>query len=1063
MTEPPGRGELPFVGADRIALVDELLARFDEVARNHTPHWVSLEAATGWGKSRIGHELYRQLAAGRQDNGAYWPSSIAQAVNEGELSSMTADARRKRIYPEVLHPAPGSTPAWFWWGIGCDHRYGTPLQALANDVSQFEAAKSGLEARWRSQASRSTQLRRAISGERGREAVEIGAGEALTAGLAAANMAVPGLGFLVLAGKWGMRSLRKRAPGETAGPVLDVSAAQGVDLVQEIAPGVGQVARDVVPVVIFVEDFHRSDDSLVELLARLLSAGDTGVLIVTTAWPGSVDEPERPCHRLVDRVPIERRSRYTTGSGGEAALCDFEPADVRRLVEQLIPNGSPELLDALVERYSNPLALQLACDSSKLRAALAGGHDAVGVVRGLPREVRRLYEEAWEQLPGPVRSMCMLAALSTPAGVSATEGRGDDRWDDELLTAGAQALPWLDDEMEALDTSLGAVGGSYAWVRVVTEWLRRFHDPIQFDIAQREALDHFDAPVSDLAAFFEAVVARTRLDHPDSDRALHHARLVVALEAEGFVAASDTWRASVDLLCDWLASQPDTASSRQLLALAERAIRLSPERTEAQLTLRALSACALGRLGRMTQATAALEQLLVDQTQVLGPDSLDTLATRNNLASWMGEEGRVEDAVQQLEQLLDDETRVSGPDAASTMTTRNNLAAMLGRAGRVEAAIRQLEALSADQTRVLGAEAFDTLRTVTNLAFWLGEAGRVEEAIHRFEALLADQVRALGADASLTMTSRSYHAFALGRVGRVEEAIHRLEALLADQTRVLGPDAAGTLGTRNDLALMLGRAGRVAEAIAALESLLADQTPVLGPDSPDTLTTRANLGTLLGEAGRVAEAIAALEVLLTDQTRVLGADAPATLRARNNLADMLGRSGRVGEAVAHLEALLPDKIRVLGADAPNTLITRNNLASMLGRSGRAQEAVHHFEQLVADWTRVLGPHAPDTLRTRNDLAHWLGKAGLVKEAVIALELLLADQTRVLGLNAPDTLTTRNNLAALLAKMGRLEEAIHQFETLFMDQARVLGSDAVATLTTRDNLAYVLEEARRPKR
>ncbi len=92
-----GGGELPFVGAQRIDLVEELLCRFDEVSRTRVPQWVPLEAPTGWGKSRIAQEFYGRLAAERQDDGPYWPSSIVESINEDDTL-----ARQQILGPD--HP-----------------------------------------------------------------------------------------------------------------------------------------------------------------------------------------------------------------------------------------------------------------------------------------------------------------------------------------------------------------------------------------------------------------------------------------------------------------------------------------------------------------------------------------------------------------------------------------------------------------------------------------------------------------------------------------------------------------------------------------------------------------------------------------------------------------------------------------------------------------------------------------------------------------------------------------------------------------------------------------------
>jgi hypothetical protein len=75
-------GELEFVGEDRKRLVDELVVRFKEIDAGGAPHWVSLEALPGWGKSRVAHEFYGRLATDHQTHGMYWPQSILEVEQE---------------------------------------------------------------------------------------------------------------------------------------------------------------------------------------------------------------------------------------------------------------------------------------------------------------------------------------------------------------------------------------------------------------------------------------------------------------------------------------------------------------------------------------------------------------------------------------------------------------------------------------------------------------------------------------------------------------------------------------------------------------------------------------------------------------------------------------------------------------------------------------------------------------------------------------------------------------------------------------------------------------------
>ena len=73
MTSDPHEAE--FVGRGRRAIVAGLLDVFDRAQTDRRPVWISLEAPTGWGKTRIAQEFYYTLAQSRQTEPAYWPSA----------------------------------------------------------------------------------------------------------------------------------------------------------------------------------------------------------------------------------------------------------------------------------------------------------------------------------------------------------------------------------------------------------------------------------------------------------------------------------------------------------------------------------------------------------------------------------------------------------------------------------------------------------------------------------------------------------------------------------------------------------------------------------------------------------------------------------------------------------------------------------------------------------------------------------------------------------------------------------------------------------------------------
>ena len=106
------------------------------------------------------------------------------------------------------------------------------------------------------------------------------------------------------------------------------------------------------------------------------------------------------------------------------------------------------------------------------------------------------------------------------------------------------------------------------------------------------------------------------------------------------------------------------------MALDESASRCPPgsDLDRYMVRLRLWAAWFLGNLADSTaQAIMIGERLVADQERVLGPDHLDTLTSRNNLANAYGVAGRTEEAIVLHEQNLAARERVLGPDHPDTL------------------------------------------------------------------------------------------------------------------------------------------------------------------------------------------------------------------------------------------------------------------------------------------------------------------------------------------------------------------------------------------------------------
>ncbi|MFI1094140.1 tetratricopeptide repeat protein [Streptomyces sp. NPDC020917] len=281
----------------------------------------------------------------------------------------------------------------------------------------------------------------------------------------------------------------------------------------------------------------------------------------------------------------------------------------------------------------------------------------------------------------------------------------------------------------------------------------------------------------------------------------------------------------------------------------------------------------------------------------------------------IGVAGQAAAAADHFQRLTDAARHHLGPDHVDTLAARHDLAYWRGAAGDVTGAVVDFDRLLADRLRVLGPDHPHTLTTRGNLAYWQGGAGDVANATAALNKLLVDRLRVSGPDHPDTLSTRHDIARFRQRGGDVAGAAAELSELLADRLRVLGPDHPDTLSTRHDLACWRGDFGDVVGGAAELLELLADRLRVLGPDHPDTLTTRHHQSRLRGKSGDAAGAVADFEALLGDVTRVLGPDHPQTLDVRHNIAYWREET----EVVTLL--VRPRKATAMGVRRPGDLTT----------------------------------------------------------------------------------------------------------------------------------------------
>ena len=949
-------GVSPFVGESRILMVDGLLAIYDSVVEEGQPRWVSLEAPSGWGKTRVVREFYSRLA-GRQSKPAYWPMEIEEPD-------------RKVTYPSQFVRAARSLPIFLWWGIPCSRQVGHL------DTRQLEIHEPYVRAAWRKLISRRKHAYLGFVAAI-RRVMRAGLSE-LVARLVAwiAGTTVPGAGLVVDLAYDRLRDAYGTHKVLASSSTIDDS--QPPDLVEVTVDLLVQVSKPGLPIVIFVDDFHRANDAVVELISEILSRSGP-IMVVSTTWPDILDNSPHLSPlaiRHIDRLyRVEHTKPPNDPFPAGAGLTELDEDARASILCTYYPQVESTTRTELLQRYINPLELELFCQLAKFRSQpreyFANGELTLSLseLERLPQSIRELRRDLWRELPSPVRFALAVAHVVTPANINPAEAAGDERWVESLLHEVIRNLQHP--ESERVVAAFEEAPSAYAWVRAIDDHLRAFAETTQKEIAADDGYafleDQLDDPRTKILDTLASSVARTWGDGPET---VNRSRSVLALYAEGFIADQQVVADAIRVQLEELMRVPQAFRERERLFDKFISLDSAGISDETSFMVRISAAQILGEAGRMNEAIPILKELSIEMSSALDPYDQFALICRNNWGASLGESGQVEEAIEVYDSLLGDCVPVLGPEHPLVLTA------------------------------------------ASNMAHWLSVDGRLGDAIAVYQTMLSSGKSSSKLNRRDLLIPRNNLANLLGEIGRIDEAIASYDQLLIDRQRLLGSDHPDTLTTRNNRALWLARAGRINEACSEFSEVHAGRGEALGAEHTATLAARANLAHWLAEAGRLDASLAEYRIVVAEHCQVLGADDPKALMARAKLAQRLGEAGRRIQAATMLEELLTDQQRILGSDDPDTLHTRYLLASFVGELGDPEQAVQMYRDLLVDCERVLGADHLDTIATRNNLAGWLAESGQVREAIASFEDLRRDVCSVLGTIHPVTLAIQNSLAEL---------------------------------------------------
>lgn len=1037
----------PFVGQSRLKLVEGLVEVYGGVCSSGESRWVSLEAPSGWGKTRVGKRFYAELAALQEkERPRYWPETLGE----------TSRDERKLVVPRGKREE-GSLPDFLWWGISCssDERFRSPAlrEGLSELVSHSQYVSIACRNRQTIGEKAIQKIRREVW-----QFAEGGAMELLGLATGALGASLPGMGLAVLALKKTSGAVQgHRSTKRMVGEESEIGASTG-GLVDEMTKQFRQIGRAKFPVVVFVEDVHFADEALLEALDAMLRQV-SHLLVVTTAWPGRIDqitELSRLSRELDEQVVRVRHDAPTPNTlPAGAGLAELDSRDCRKIVLAHYENANPETADLLANRYRNPGALDLVCSMEGFREDFGERGDlyiAREEVDDLPVATEELYRAYWDQLPKSTRLQYAVAAAISPASINPDEGAGHHTWSAPVLNDVIRSLKLQ--AVADLHSTIGATTDAYGWVTHVDEYLRRWSEIDQHHIATDAGgsllKQHRRAREAILTAVADVMLS-------DANPSAHAARTTVALHAEGFITSDAQAAKAVTVLLNAL-GYDDTAISERIRQyehyqnLVEHA--KIDEQTDFEVRLNGIDAIAAS--GRYVRAIDEYRHLYADMSEALGSRDHLTLGALYNLAVSLDNSGQGREAVETFERLCAELSRVAGESHPDTLNAYFGLAEALHSVGRDAEAVSIFERVLEGRASVLGKSHPDTSGSRHRLAIALQFEGRSKEAITIFEQVFADRLSVLGERDPDTVKARLDFVKALASTERVD-VIEMLEDVLAHCVRVLGEDHPDTWEARDCLARAFQHTNRWDKGAAVFEQVVSDRVRVLGEDHPDTLGARERLAQEVLTTDRRREALDMLRQVLADRVRVLGEDHPDTIDTRDKIGFQHFVEGRFDDALEMFDRVLADRVRVLGEDHPATLHTRSQIAMVWSKIGRIEDAIHLYEQLTVDAARVLGVGHRTTFYYLGMRAETLLDAGRIDEAVVAYRHSLEEHIKILGEYHPETLEMHGLLAFVLSETGGIHEAIEIYERLLKDRIRVHGEHHESVSSSRRLLASSLGE------
>ena len=387
----------------------------------------------------------------------------------------------------------------------------------------------------------------------------------------------------------------------------------------------------------------------------------------------------------------------------------------------------------------------------------------------------------------------------------------------------------------------------------------------------------------------------------------------------------------------------------------------------------AIGVTTLRRIGRFLHVehryreAADIEQRAVSEAaQTLGQEDRTTLVAQANLGISLAHGGRKQEAQTLLQQCAETLQRCFGPEDIDTMTVKHNLAQHLANVDPAAARQLALEVYES-RLRVLGPDHEHTLFSLHSVLSHDVVPPPYRDAVAAFQDLIGRRTRLLGEDHTTTLASISNYTQSLISLGKLEAALPWARMMFERCTVLYGPDHGATLTARSRLLIALSNLSapptqeicELAEEMQRYATFATENTGLEGLTSG---------GEILRRSGHPEAAVAVLRAAQRIAAATLDPRDKAALLVEHNLAGAVAAQGEPATAKAAFDDLIPRMQDALGNEHRLTLRARRQQALLLARLGSPADALDPQLALATTWRMRCGPTSPEYAEALGDIA-----------------------------------------------------------------------------------------------